>query len=194
METLNRFHADGRVGAIGCSNWHWRRIQEANAYARDHGLIPFSLVSPSFGLAVKHDDPQARGTTLTGEINREAREWFLQKKMPVFAYSSLGRGFFAGKVSGSQEEKAEGILPPLTAKEYAYPDNFERLRRCETLAAQKGFSPAQIAFAWIFAQPLNVFPVSSPTSIGHVREIVEAMHIDLSAREAAWLNLECEVL
>jgi aryl-alcohol dehydrogenase-like predicted oxidoreductase len=194
METLNRFHRDGRAGAIGCSNWHWRRIEEANAYARNHGLVPFSITSPNFGLAVKHDDPEGRGTTLTGEPNRAAREWLLQKKMPVFAYSSLGRGFFSGRISSGHSERAKEALPPLTAKEYAYPDNFERLRRCETLAAQKGVSPAQIAFAWIFTQALNVFPVTSPSSIGHLHETVEAMHIGLTEHEAAWLNLECAVL
>jgi aryl-alcohol dehydrogenase-like predicted oxidoreductase len=194
METLNRFYADRRVGAVGCSNWHWRRIEEANACAREHGLLPFSIVSPSFGLAVKHDDPEARGTMLTGELNGEARAWFLQKKMPVFAYSSLGRGFFWGRISSGHPERVKDELSPLTAREYAYPDNFERLRRCEILAAPKDLSPAQIAFAWIFTWPLDIFPITSPTSVKHVHETVEAMHIGLTGHEAAWLNFECVVL
>jgi aryl-alcohol dehydrogenase-like predicted oxidoreductase len=190
METLNRFHREGGVGAIGCSNWHWRRVEAANTYAKEHGLLPFTISSPNFGLAVKHDDPGASGTTLTGEDNREARDWFLREKMPIFAYSSLGRGFFAGKVSGDHPEAAAEQLPPLTAKEYAYPDNFERLRRCELLAREKGLSPAQIAFAWVFTQPLNVFPITSPSSLEHLRETVAALSVNLTAHEAAWLNLD----
>jgi len=87
METLNRFHREGRVGAIGCSNWHWRRLEE-----------------------------------------------------------------------------------------------------------KKGLTPAQIAFAWIFTQPLNVFPITSPSSVEHLHETIEAANTDLTACEAEWLNLEAEDL
>ncbi|GHV87218.1 hypothetical protein AGMMS50255_5140 [Spirochaetia bacterium] len=194
METLNRFHKEGRIGAIGCSNWHWRRVEEANDYARARGLIPFTIISPSFSLGVKYDEPEINGSTLTGEQNKQAREWVLQKKLPVFAYSSLARGFFSGRVVHDQPEKAAEVLPPLTLREYAYPDNFERLRRCEILAEQKGFTTTQIAYAWLFTQPLNIFPITSPSSVKHLQEIIAAMDIALSPREAAWLNLECTEL
>jgi aryl-alcohol dehydrogenase-like predicted oxidoreductase len=110
--------------------------------------------------------------------------------MTILAYSSLGRGFFSGRVSGDHPELAAEALSPVTVREYAYPDNFERLRRCERLAAQKNVSPAQIAFAWIFTQPLNIFPVTSPSSLTHLQETVGALDIVLSPEEAAWLNLE----
>jgi aryl-alcohol dehydrogenase-like predicted oxidoreductase len=38
---------------------------------------------------------------------------------------------------------------------------------------------------------LNIFPITSPTSVSHLHETVEAMHIGLTEHEAAWLNLEC---
>lgn len=192
MELLNRFHREGRVGAIGCSNWHWRRIAEANDYARVRGLVPFTVASPNFGLAVKYDSPEGNGATLTGAANDEARRWFLREKMPIFAYSSLGRGFFSGLASGEAGMRGAEKLPPLTAREYAYPDNFERLRRCEILGKEKNLSPAQVAFAWIFTQGLRVFPITSPGSVVHLRETVDALEIRLNPREAAWLNLEIE--
>lgn len=192
MEILNRFHSEGRAGAIGCSNWLWSRVEEANAYARGRGLVPFSVVSPNFGLAVKIDKPEGVGATLTGNDNREGREYFAREKMPVFAYSSLGRGFFSGLVSGTEGMAGAGKLSAMTALEYAYPENFERLRRAEILAKEKNANAAQIAFAWIFTQGLDVFPITSPGSITHLNETLEAMNIRLSAKEAAWLNLEVE--
>jgi aryl-alcohol dehydrogenase-like predicted oxidoreductase len=104
------------------------------------------------------------------------------------------QGVFSGKVSSGNPERAKEILSPLTVQEYAYPDNFERLRRCEILAAQKGLSPAQIAFAWVFTRPLDVFPVTSPSSVKHVYETLEAMRTGLTEHEASWLNLECGAL
>jgi aryl-alcohol dehydrogenase-like predicted oxidoreductase len=192
MELLDRFHREGRARVLGCSNWHWRRVEEANAYAREHSLEPFSVISPNYCLAVKQDAPESEGTTLTGEANKEAKAWFEAQGMPLFAYSCLGRGFFAGKIKGNEADKTAELLPPLTASEYAHPDNFERLRRTEILAAKKNATPAQIAFAWLFAQPLKVFPVTSPSNTAHLNETIAAMDIKLSAEEAAWLNLERE--
>jgi aryl-alcohol dehydrogenase-like predicted oxidoreductase len=194
MDLLNRFHREGRALALGCSNWHWRRVEEANAYSREHGLEPFSVISPNYCLAVKQDAPESEGTTLTGEANKEAKAWFKAQGMPLFAYSCLGRGFFSGKIRGNEAEKAADLLPPLTAAEYAHQDNFERLRRAEILGAKKNAVPAQIAFAWLFAQPLKVIPVTSPGNTAHLKETLAAMDINLSIEEAAWLNLERETL
>jgi aryl-alcohol dehydrogenase-like predicted oxidoreductase len=194
IDLLNRFHQEKRVGAIGCSNWHWRRVEEANNYARSHELIPFTIVSPNYGLAVKQDAPESEGTTLTGDANKEARDWFLRQKLPIFAYSSLGRGFFSGRISSDHPEKAGEAISPLAVKEYAHPDNLERLRRAEFLAVEKKVRLTQIAFAWLFTQPLDVFPVTSPTSIEHLHEIIGAINLVISPHEAAWLNLVIDAL
>jgi aryl-alcohol dehydrogenase-like predicted oxidoreductase len=146
------------------------------------------VVSPNFSLAVNYDEPDK--TTLTGESNRESREWFMGSKMSIVAYSSLSRGFFSGKVTSDHPELASTVFSDWTLKEYAFPDNFERLRRAEQLAAEKGVKPVQIAFAWVLAHPLNVFPITSPSSIEHLRETIDAMDITLSPRETAWLNLD----
>src|ERR1051325_9347486 len=42
VEALNEQVRDGRVRAFGGSNWTHQRIAEANAYADEHGLIPFA--------------------------------------------------------------------------------------------------------------------------------------------------------
>ena len=50
VEILNEYHKAGRIGAFGGSNWTHQRIAEANQYAGEHGLIPFTVSSPNFGL------------------------------------------------------------------------------------------------------------------------------------------------
>ena len=51
IETFNEMKARGKIGLFGGSNWTYRRIEEANEYAYKKGLEPFSVSSPSFGLA-----------------------------------------------------------------------------------------------------------------------------------------------
>ena len=121
-------------------------IEEANEYAYSHGLIPFSVSSPNFGLAEQVADPWGGGcVSISGSQNQEARDWYRRMKMPIVAYSSLARGLFSGRVRGDAPEDADKILDMFAMKGYASPRNFERLRRCERLAAEKKTTVAQIA-------------------------------------------------
>ena len=45
IEFLNKYIKNGSLRYIGASNWTCARISEANAYAAEHGLQPFRLVS-----------------------------------------------------------------------------------------------------------------------------------------------------
>ena len=61
VEILNEYHKAGRIGAFGGSNWTHQRIAEANQYAGEHGLIPFTVSSPNFGLCDQIGDPWGGG-------------------------------------------------------------------------------------------------------------------------------------
>ena len=84
------------------------------------------------------------------------------------------------------------MLDPVAMRGYGYPENFERLRRCELLAEEKKATVPQIAMAWIYSQNLNCFAVVSTTNASRMQENIDALHISLSMEEVAWLNLESE--
>jgi aryl-alcohol dehydrogenase-like predicted oxidoreductase len=75
-------------------------------------------------------------------------------------------------------------------KGYGYPENFERLRRCEELAAKKHCSVPQIAMAWIFRQNLNTLAVVSTAKAYRMQENIDALHIELSEKESRYLDLK----
>ena len=52
MVTLDRLVKSGRARAVGCSNWTIGRIIEANAFAAQNGLTPFSICQLHYSLAV----------------------------------------------------------------------------------------------------------------------------------------------
>jgi aryl-alcohol dehydrogenase-like predicted oxidoreductase len=72
---------------------------------------------------------------------------------------------------------------------YGYPENFERLRRCEEMAEKKGVAVAQLAMAWIHRQGLNTFAVVSTSGRERMQMNIDALNLELTPEEADWLDL-----
>lgn len=184
VEVCNALCAEGKIRAFGGSNWTHTRLAEANEYAYAHNLQSFSLSSPYFGLGEMVADPWKNGTvSIAGD--REALKWYRQSGMPVLAYSSLGHGLFSGKVRCAADMKEKWAR-----RGFGSADNFERARRAELLAKEKGCTVAQIALAWLFTQGMNVIPIVSTSSPVRMRENIAALSLPLTAKEADWLNLK----
>lgn len=193
VEVLNRLHNEGKIAAFGASNWTHQRIAEANAYALEHGLIPFTVSSPNYGLADQVEDLWGGGcVTISGPSNKEAREWYRAQKMPVIAYSSLGRGFFSGRVKSDRPESAKEVLDDVAQLGYVCDDNFKRLSRAEQLAAEKGASVPEIAMAWLMNQPLDVYAVVSSSNAARMQSNIRASELELTENECKWLDLETD--
>lgn len=192
VEILNEYHRKGRIGAFGGSNWTRERIEQANDYAKSHGLVPFTVSSPYFGLANQLEDPFGGGAgcvSVAGPENSEARDWYIRNDIPVFAYSSIGRGFFSGKIKSDNPDEAKNVLDRFAIKGYCYGENFERLRRAEILARKKNCTVPQIALAWALSQPLKTVLLVSARSAERMRQNLKAFEVEMTEEEAAWLDL-----
>ena len=132
VEAMNELHDAGKIKAFGGSNWRHERIQEANEYAEKHGLIPFTVSSPNYGLADQVNDPWGPGcVSLSGPKNAEARKWYEETQLAVFAYSSLGRGLFSGRVT---RQNYKEVVDGTCEHAYCHEVNFQRLDRATELA------------------------------------------------------------
>ncbi len=195
VEILNEYHKKGKIGAFGGSNWTHERIEQANTYAHAHGLVPFTVSSPYFGLANQLKDPFGGGAgcvSVAGPGNKSVRDWYIKNDIPVFAYSSLGRGFFSGRVTSDNPEKAKDYLDEFAIRGYCYEENFERLRRVEELAKKKQSGVPQIALAWALSQSLKTVLLVSARNKERMLNNLKAFDVNLTEEEAAWLNLEKE--
>lgn len=190
VEALNEHHAAGRIRAFGGSNWTHTRIAEANAYAEAHNLRPFTVSSPNYGLADQIEDPWGPGcVTLSGPGNQEARDWYTANQMPVFAYSSLARGLFSGRITRENFDQMRATLDSACLKAYCHEPNLIRLERAFALAARRGTTVPQIALAFILQSPLNVFPIVGAATGEEFAQNIAALEIALSEEERAWLDL-----
>jgi aryl-alcohol dehydrogenase-like predicted oxidoreductase len=202
VEALNEEHAAGRIGAFGGSSWTHQRIAEANAYAEAHGLKPFTVSSPNLALAVPNEPMWVGCVSLSGD--EEALAWYQNTQMPVFAWSSQARGFFSGRYAPAMaaelaEKSARFDELPLPERDrlnvirtYFSAGNWERYRRAEELAKQKGRTLQQITLAWVLHQPLNVYALIGPATVDELDNSLGALDVRLSDDELAWLNLQKE--
>ena len=191
VEALNEHRVAGRIRALGGSNWTHERIAEANDYAEKRGLVPFVASSPNFSLAAQVEDPWGKGSvTLSGPENAPARAWYRKTQMPAFAWSSLARGFFSGRVTRESFAKNPDILDGAARKAYAYETNFKRLDRVRELAKEKGLTVPQIALAYVLSQPLNLFAIIGAENREEFAANVEASSVKLTEGDMKCLNLE----
>ena len=59
--------------------------------------------------------------------------------------------------------------------------------RVEELAEKHNCKMSQIALAWLVHQPLEIFPIVSPSSDKHMKEVIQALELSLTQEECRWL-------
>ncbi|MFI3324766.1 MAG: aldo/keto reductase [Clostridia bacterium] len=191
IDTMNRLYESGKVKVFGVSNWRENRVIEANEYAYKHGLMPFSAVSPQFGLAVQVGEPWSGDSVSLGTDNAETyRKYILKNNIPVFSYSSLGGGFLSGKFKSNDIQTAKTVLKQGTQVGYFCEENFERLRRAEEIAKKKNTTVPVVSLAWVLNQEINTFPIISVSNKKRMEENIKAFDINLTKEEVDWMNLK----
>jgi aryl-alcohol dehydrogenase-like predicted oxidoreductase len=183
VEALNEEIKRGRIKAFGASNWSVRRIEEANDYAQKRGLKGFSASSPHFCLALAKE-PYWPNTVVT---TPEDKKWFEKTQMPLLAWSSTGRGFFA---RGDRDYHGD----PDIERVYYNEDNFEKLRRTQEIGQAKGLTRIEIAIAYLANQKFPVASLAGPESDQQVKSCVKALDTVLTVDEIEYLDLRRDAL
>lgn len=187
VQALNEEARAGRIKAFGGSSWSHQRLAEANAYADEHGLLPFTVSSPNLALAVPNEPMWVGCVSIAGDA--EAQAWYQQTGMPVFAWSAQARGFFSGRYR--PELTVGATLDAQNVMRTYYSDaNWERYRRADELAELKGCTLRQVALAWVLHQPLEVYALIGPATVGELDDCLGALDVELTPDEVAWLNME----
>jgi predicted dehydrogenase/aryl-alcohol dehydrogenase-like predicted oxidoreductase len=180
VDVLNEHLRAGRMRAFGGSNWSIERLEAANAYAKDKGLVGFSAVSNNFSLA-RMVEPVWGGCIASSDVDSKA--WFKKSQMPLLSWSSQARGFF---VRGSRSYTADAELNRCWYSD----DNFERQERVNELAKKKKVLPINIAAAYVLQQEFPTFALIGPRTLEEIRTGLQALEVNLTPEEVKWLNLE----
>ncbi|MBS4178294.1 aldo/keto reductase [Lederbergia citrea] len=179
LEILNAHVEAGRIGAFGGSNWSIERLQEANDYAEKNGLIGFSFSSPNLSLA-KAQEPYWAGCV---SVDDPMLAWHEKNNMPLFSWSSQARGFFTGRFT-PEDRSNEDLV-----RVFYNDENWERYRRAEQLAKEKGVETIQISLAYVLNQSFPAAAIIGPQNHQEMVSCREAANIVLSEDEIKWLDL-----
>lgn len=178
-ETLGAFARlieQGKVRAIGASNYSADRLGEALAVSREHGLPRYESVQPEYHLANR----AGYEAQLEPLVRRE--------QIGVISYYSLASGFLSGKYR-SEADLAKSAARSGAVKKYLNPRGMQILAALDAVAAAHGATPAQIALAWLMARPGITAPIASATSVVQLHELMGAAQLTLAWEEIAALDL-----
>ena len=190
VDALNEHLQAGRIRAFGGSNWSHERLKEANAYAASKGLAPFAASSPQFSFVRQVEEPWGNCISISGPDAAAARAWYVENQMPVLAWSSLSGGFLSGRYDRAAMEAFPPDCPDIPVRCYRCEDNLVRLDRAYELARSKGCTIPQLALAYAMNHPMNVYALTGCETGEQYQANAEALKLDLSPEEMAWLALE----
>lgn len=177
MDALVR---EGKARAVGVSNWTCGRIAQANAFARENGLTPFTVSQLHFSLALT--TPPLTGDITHVPMNATEQMWYEETGMTIMAFASQGKGFFA-------QYQAGGAYKP-TVKAYytSIPENLRRAGRCVEVGEKYGVSATVIALAYLLCHPLHPAAMCTYSKISQYEDSMRALEIPLTAAEVRYLE------
>ncbi len=176
-ETLRAFDdlvKQGKVRYVGASNYAAWELMQALWTSDKHNLARYDSLQPHYNLI--HRD----------EFERELRAVCETYGIGVIPYSPLAGGFLTGKYrkneSLPESKRAEGRKRAMTEK------NFALIDEMEVIALRHHASIAQIALAWMLADPVITSPIIGATSIEQLNENLGALNVKLGEDEMISLN------
>jgi len=176
-ETLAAFDAlvkAGKVRAIGASNYGAERLAEALAISEREGLARYEVLQPEYNLMARD------------RFEGALQQLCIDRGLGVLPYFGLASGFLTGKYR-SDSDKAKSVRGD---RMHAYMNErgFRVLAALDDVAAEAGATPAQVALAWLAAQPGITAPIASATSVTQLEELLGVLTLELSDEQVERLG------
>ncbi|MEK6410142.1 MAG: aldo/keto reductase [Acidobacteriota bacterium] len=174
LEAHAQLIEQGKVRAIGASNYTAERLSHALQVSEQHRFPSYQSLQPLYNLYDREDY----------EVNLEPL--CLEKGLGVISYFSLARGFLTGKYRSeedlSKSPRGRGV------KQYLNERGFRILEALDQVAGQLNSTPARVSLAWLIARPSITAPIASATSLEQLNDLIEATRLELDPSSMGLLN------
>lgn len=165
----------GKIKAVGASNLDAGQLSAALRASEIKGLPRYDVLQPEYNLYDRDG--------FDGALS----ELCLRENIGVVTYFSLASGFLSGKYRSEadlkQSQRGESVGKYLDER------GKRILSALDEVAAAHSAKPAEIALAWLMAQPAVTAPIASATNVEQVASFARATEINLSSDELATLNI-----
>lgn len=176
-ETLGAYEkllAAGKVRHIGASNLDAGQLRAALDVASLRGLPRYAVLQPEYNLYDR--------SSFDGPLH----DLCAAEDIGVITYFALAKGFLSGKYRSEADlgKSARGS----GVKAYLNTRGMRILAALDTVAARHSASQAEVALAWVMAQPGITAPIASATTLEQVDSLVRAASLKLGAEDLAALD------
>lgn len=176
LGAFSRLIEQGKVRAIGASNYSAARLAEALKLARRHGLPRFETLQPEYNLVDR------------AGYEAELEPLVRAHGIGVIGYYALASGFLSGKYRSEADAAKSPARGAQVVRRYLNPRGKRILAALDDVACRHAASVAQVALAWLIARPGVTAPIVSATSVAQLRELAAARTLLLSKADIAALD------
>jgi aryl-alcohol dehydrogenase-like predicted oxidoreductase len=176
-ETLGAYDQlikQGKVRAIGASNYKAERLAVALKTSKEHGLPRYECLQPHYNLCER------------AGYESELEPLCVKEGIGVIPYFALASGFLTGKYR-SENDLSKGPRGQMV-KKYLDERGFRILAALDKVAAQLHATPGKVAIAWLIARPSITAPIASATSVEQLTDLVDAANLRLDDESIKALN------
>src|SRR5712691_6835418 len=175
LRALDDLVRQGKVRYTGCSNWSARHLMKALYLAKAHGWEHFVSLQAYYSLV---------GRDLEHELLPLCRE----EGLGVLPWSPLSGGFLSGKYRRDDPNPAGARrtgfdFPPIDEAR-----GFDAVGALALVANQKGATVAQVALAWLLAQPGVTSIIIGANKMEQLEDNLKASALQLSPEEVEQLS------
>ncbi len=175
LRALDDLVRQGKVRYVGCSNWSARHLMKALYLSRAHNWAGFVCLQAYYSLV---------GRDLEHELLSLCRE----EGLGVLPWSPLSGGFLSGKYTRDnptpEGARRSGFqFPPIDEAR-----GFDAVAALERIAKEKGTTVAQIALAWLLAQPGVTSIIIGANKMSQLEDNLKAADVQLTAAEREVLS------
>jgi aryl-alcohol dehydrogenase-like predicted oxidoreductase len=174
LEAYQQLIKQGKVRAIGASNYTAERLAEALKVSKQHGLPRYECLQPHYNLYER------------AAYEKDLEPVCLKEGIGVIPYFALASGFLTGKYR-SESDLAKGPRGQMV-KKYLDERGFRILAALDEVAAKLHSTPGKVAIAWLIARPSITAPIASATSVEQLKDLVDAANLQLDPASIETLN------
>jgi aryl-alcohol dehydrogenase-like predicted oxidoreductase len=175
LRALDDLVRQGKVRYLGCSNWSARHLAKSLYLAREHDRERFVSLQAYYSLVGR-------------DLEHELLPLCQEEGLGVLPWSPLSGGFLSGKYT-RDNPNPEGArrtafhFPPIDEER-----GFDAIDALKELAEEKQATVAQIALAWLLAQPGVTSIIVGANKMSQLEDNLKAADLRLSAEEVARLS------
>ncbi|MEG3134068.1 aldo/keto reductase [Rouxiella sp. T17] len=175
LATFDQLVKEGKVRAIGASNYSATRLQEALNVSKEQGIARYETLQPEYNLYDRQDYESGLEKVIT------------ENGLGVINYYSLASGFLSGKYR-SKEDASKSKRGAGVVEKYLNDRGHKILKALDDVAEKHRASPTQVSLAWLIARPGITAPIVSATSLDQLKELSLATQLKLDPQDIETLN------